>query len=139
MKILVDREGLKVTAQEIENLDRGMFFRLEGYLGCDNYFALQKEITRIIDDGYCRLVFDMERVPSVSSCFIFWAEYIKKVSSMGGGIVSLKVDQRVYYVVKLLGFGEWFRTKNTLEEAIAYFSLLEQKPPLSEGFPVPHL
>jgi anti-sigma B factor antagonist len=69
------------------------------------------------------LVFHCGGLNYVSSTGIgSFTAFLKAVKPRGGDLVLLDIQPKVYEVFQLLGFSQFFNIKETLEDAVAFFS-----------------
>jgi anti-sigma B factor antagonist len=116
-------ESLKIRLQKIENVENCLVLYLSGYIDTYNSNLFQKRISKAIDKGFIRLVFHCGGLNYVSSTGIgSFTAFLKAVKPRGGDLVLLDIQPKVYEVFQLLGFSQFFNIKETLEDAVAFFS-----------------
>ena len=116
-------DSLKITLDEASNIDHGIIIYLNGYIDTYNSGFFQKQLTKVVDAGYYNIIFNCNSLNYVSSTGIgAFTTFLKMVKPKGGNIVLLEVTQNVSEVFQLLGFSQFFNMKDTLEQALAFFS-----------------
>jgi anti-anti-sigma factor len=116
-------ESLKIRLQKIENADGCLALFLTGYIDTYNSNFFQKRVNRAIDSGFTRLIFQCSGLNYVSSTGIgSFTAFLKAVKPRGGDLVLLEIQPKVYEVFQLLGFSQFFNIKDSLEEAVDFFS-----------------
>ena len=60
--------------------------------------------------------------------------FLKMVKPKGGDIILLEIQPKVYEVFQLLGFSQFFNIKDTIEDAVSFFSN-NDKPEEASIFP----
>ncbi|MDR0376788.1 MAG: STAS domain-containing protein [Spirochaetaceae bacterium] len=115
-------DSLKITLNTVEGIDKCLILYLAGYIDTYNSNIFQKRITRIIERGYNRLIFQCEGLNYVSSTGIgSFTVFLKSVKPRGGDVILLEIQPKVFEVFHLLGFSQFFNIQKTLEEALDYF------------------
>lgn len=128
-------ETLKITLQDIPEIEGGLLLVLTGYIDTYNSTYFQKRIQQAIDAGFIRLIFNCSGLNYVSSTGIgSFTAFLKTVKAKGGDLVLLEVQPKVYEVFQLLGFSQFFNIRETLDSSIGFFSNNEGKNG-SEIFP----
>ncbi|MDR0526731.1 MAG: STAS domain-containing protein [Spirochaetaceae bacterium] len=119
----VDKDdSLKIVLEIMQGVDMGLILHLEGYIDTYNSSSFQKRTTKAVDAGFVKLVFDCSGLNYVSSTGIgSFTTFLKTVKSKGGDIVLCSVQPKVYEVFQLLGFSQFFNTRDKLEEGISFF------------------
>jgi anti-sigma B factor antagonist len=118
-------DGLTITLRKIEELDGGLLLSLNGYIEGHNSNWFQRRVTKAINAGFIRLVFDMSGLHLGADWGIgAFTSFLKAVKLRGGDVVMIKMQPNVYEVFQLLGFSQFFKIKirDSLSEAVAFFS-----------------
>lgn len=116
-------DSLTIVLRKAENIPQGIFIYLSGYIDTYNSNFFQKQITKVIEEGYINLIFNCSSLSYVSSTGIgSFTVFLKLIKPKGGDIVLLEIQPKVYEVFQLLGFSQFFNIKNTAEEAITFFT-----------------
>jgi anti-anti-sigma factor len=115
-------ESLKIKLQLAEEIDGCLVLFLVGYIDTYNSNYFQKRITKAIEYGYTRLIFQCGGLNYVSSTGIgSFTAFLKAVKPRGGDLVLLEIQPKVYEVFQLLGFSQFFNIKDTMEDALNFF------------------
>lgn len=116
-------DSLSIVLRKPQEISKGIFIYLSGYIDTYNSNFFQKQITKVIESGYTNLIFNCSSLNYVSSTGIgSFTVFLKMIKPKGGDIVLLEIQPKVYEVFQLLGFSQFFNIKNTAEEAIAFFT-----------------
>lgn len=116
-------ESIKIRLQKIEGTEGCLVLYLTGYVDTYNSNFFQKRVNKVIEAGYTRLVFHCAALNYMSSTGIgSFTAFLKAVKPRNGDLVLLEIQPKVYEVFQLLGFTQFFKIKDSIEEAIAYFS-----------------
>jgi anti-anti-sigma factor len=116
-------DSLKIRLQKIDGVDGGLVLYLTGYIDTYNSNFFQKRVSRAIENGYTRLIFHCGGLNYVSSTGIgSFTAFLKSVKPRGGDLVLLEIQPKVYEVFQLLGFSQFFNIKDSLDEAVEFFS-----------------
>ena len=116
-------DSLTISLRKADGINRGIFVYLSGYIDTYNSTFFQKQMTKVIEAGYINLVFNCSALNYVSSTGIgSFTVFLKVVKPKGGDVVLLEIQPKEYEVFQLLGFSQFFNIKNTVDEAVAYFS-----------------
>lgn len=129
-------ESLTIILKKPENIGRCMIVYLSGYIDTYNSTFFQKQITKVIEAGYINLIFNCNALNYVSSTGIgSFTVFLKMVKPKGGDLVLLEVQEKVLEVFQILGFSQFFNIKDTIENALAFFSS-GGNPQATSAFPV---
>lgn len=128
-------DSLKIRLQKVDNVEGCLILYLTGYIDTYNSNFFQKRVTRAVEAGYIRLIFNCGGLNYVSSTGIgSFTAFLKAVKPRGGDLVLLEIQPKVYEVFQLLGFSQFFNIKDNLEESVDFFTS-EGKPGASDVFP----
>lgn len=115
-------DSLKISLEKLEQVEKGILLYLYGYIDTYNSNFFQKRVALVIAAGYKNLVFNCAALNYVSSTGIgSFTAFLKMVKPLGGDIVLLEIQPKVYEVFQLLGFSQFFNIKNSSEEAVSFF------------------
>ena len=129
-------ESLKITLRKIPDADKCLILVLNGYIDTYNSNYFQKQVQRVIEAGYIRLIFDCDGLNYVSSTGIgSFTTFLKTVKPRGGDLVLLQIQPKVHEVFQLLGFSQFFTIRDRLEDAVAFFANGAESPESSQ-FPL---
>jgi len=128
-------DSLKIRLQKVDTVEGCLILYLTGYIDTYNSNFFQKRVTRAVEAGYIRLIFNCGGLNYVSSTGIgSFTAFLKAVKPRGGDLVLLEIQPKVYEVFQLLGFSQFFNIKDNLEESIDFFTS-EGKAGASDVFP----
>jgi anti-anti-sigma factor len=128
-------DSLKIRLEKIDDVDGCIVLFLNGYIDTYNSSFFQKRVSKVVESGFNRLIFNCGALNYVSSTGIgSFTAFLKTVKPKGGDVVLLEIQPKVYEVFQLLGFSQFFNIKDSLPDAIDFFktSGIEIK---SEVFP----
>jgi anti-sigma B factor antagonist len=129
-------DSLKIKLQKFDNVNGCLALYLTGYIDTYNSNNFQKRVSKAIDVGYTNLIFQCGALNYVSSTGIgSFTAFLKAVKPRGGDIVLLEIQPKVYEVFQLLGFSQFFNIKDSLDEAVAFFSHKTASTGTQEIFP----
>jgi len=123
-------ESLSITLQDVSGVEGCLVIILSGYIDTYNSNFFQKQVQRVIEAGFTRLIFNCGGLNYVSSTGIgSFSVFLKTVKPLDGDVILLNVQPKVYEVFQLLGFSQFFTIKDTLQSAINFWggNPLEQK------------
>ncbi len=116
-------ESLKIRLQKIDSTPGCLVLYLTGYIDTYNSNFFQKRVSRAVESGYIRLIFNCAGLNYVSSTGIgSFTAFLKSVKPRGGDLVLLEIQPKVYEVFQLLGFSQFFNIKDNLDDAIQFFN-----------------
>ena len=116
-------ESLKINLERITDISEGLVLYLNGYIDTYNSSFFQKKVSKVVEAGYTKLIFNCSALNYVSSTGIgSFTVFLKTVKPKGGDVVLVEIQPKVYEVFQLLGFSQCFTIKQTSEEVIAYFA-----------------
>jgi anti-anti-sigma factor len=115
-------DSLKISLQRIIDIERCLVLTLTGYIDTYNSNFFQKRVSKAIDGGYIKLIFQCTSLNYVSSTGIgSFTIFLKAVKPKGGDLVLLDIQPKVYEVFQLLGFSQFFNIRDNLSDSIAFF------------------
>jgi len=115
-------ENLKIRLEDVPDVESCLVLVLKGYIDTYNSTLFQNRVQRAIDEGFTRLIFNCSDLQHVSSTGIgSFTVFVKAVKSQGGDIILLNIQPKVYEVLQLLGFSQFFNIQADLNEAIDFF------------------
>ena len=118
-------DSLKITLEKVDSDPSILVLRLTGYVDTYNSIFFQKRVAKAVESGYKNLIFNCGALNYVSSTGIgSFTAFLKLVKENGrdGDIVLFEIQPKVYEVFQLLGFSQFFNIKDSLENAVRYFS-----------------
>lgn len=115
-------DSLKISLEKIDAIDNAILVILNGYIDTYNSVYFQKQVNKIVGNGFVNIVFNCSNLNYVSSTGIgSFTAFLKLVKPKNGDIVLLNIQPKVYEVFQLLGFSQFFNIKETIEDAINHF------------------
>ncbi|MDR1972534.1 MAG: STAS domain-containing protein [Treponema sp.] len=115
-------ESLKIQLQKVDGLQGCLILYLNGYIDTYNSNYFQKRVSKAIEKGFIKLIFQCNGLNYVSSTGIgSFTAFLKSVKPRGGDLVLLEIQPKVYEVFQLLGFSQFFNIRENLEESVSYF------------------
>jgi anti-anti-sigma factor len=122
-------ESLRISLQKVDGVQGCLVLYLNGYIDTYNSNFFQKRITRAVEAGFSKLIFNCSGLTYVSSTGIgSFTAFLKAVKPRGGDIILLEIQPRVYEVFQLLGFSQFFTIRDTLDEAVSHFGKSVARP-----------
>jgi anti-anti-sigma factor len=116
-------DSLKIRLDRIDKVEGCLVLYLTGYIDTYNSNFFQKRVSKAVENGFSRLIFNCAGLNYVSSTGIgSFTAFLKAVKPRGGDIVLLDIQPKVYEVFQLLGFSQFFNIKDNLQEAIEFFN-----------------
>lgn len=115
-------DSLKIRLQKVDEVSGCVVLYLTGYIDTYNSNFFQKRVTKAIEAGFTRLIFNCAGLNYVSSTGIgSFTAFLKAVKPQGGDLVLLEIQPKVYEVFQLLGFSQFFNIKDSLNDAVDFF------------------
>jgi anti-anti-sigma factor len=128
-------ESLKIKLQKVDTVEGCLVLDLSGYIDTYNSSYFLKRVQEVINANFIRLIFQCSGLNYVSSTGIgSFTAFLKAVKPRGGDLVLVQIQPKVYEVFQLLGFSQFFTTKDNLEDAINSFKN-DSSPEMSARFP----
>jgi anti-anti-sigma factor len=128
-------ENLKISFQDIPDTKGCLLVVLTGYIDTFNSNYFQNQVRQLIEKGFVRLIFNCQDLTYISSSGIgVFTVFLKAVKSRGGDLVLLQIQPKVYEVLQLIGFSQFFNIHDKLDEAILSFRNYEPEA-IVEVFP----
>jgi anti-anti-sigma factor len=116
-------ESLKLKLDKVKGVEDGLILHLTGYIDTYNSSYFQKRVQKVIEAGYNRLIFQCAGLNYVSSTGVgSFTTFLKALKAKSGDLVLLEVQPKVYEVFQLLGFAQYFNIKDTLDDAVIFFT-----------------
>ena len=115
-------DSLKISLEKVDAVDNAILVILNGYIDTYNSVYFQKQVNKIVGNGFVNIVFNCSNLNYVSSTGIgSFTAFLKLVKPKNGDIDLLNIQPKVYEVFQLLGFSHFFNIKETIEDAINHF------------------
>jgi len=107
-------ESLEIKLHKTDDSYNSLKLTLMGYINTYNSSLFQGRVQKAIDAGYKNLVFQCGGMNYISSTGIgALAFLLKSLKSMGGSLVMLDVQPKVYEVFHILGFSQIFDIRDS--------------------------
>lgn len=114
-------ENLAITLQSCAEVKDGITLCLVGYIDTYNSSFFQGQITKVVEAGFANLIFDCTRLNYVSSTGIgAFSACLKLAKAQGGDIILFGLQPTTSEVFQLLGFGQLFKVKDSLDDALSF-------------------
>lgn len=127
-------DSLKINLEKVNDKENIILIILNGYIDTYNSVYFQKQIGKVVSAGFVNLIFNCANLNYVSSTGIgSFTAFLKLVKPKGGDIVLLSIQPKVYEVFQLLGFSQFFNIKESIEDALSFFT--EGSPAQASVFP----
>lgn len=129
-------DSLKISLKPLETVTSCLILYLTGYIDTYNSGSFQKQVTKAIEAGFVKLIFNCNGLNYVSSTGIgSFTSFLKTVRSKSGDIVLMEIQPKVYEVFQLLGFSQFFNIKSSIDEAVEFFDKAANQQETSGTFP----
>lgn len=113
-------DSILINLKSLENV---LLVKLTGYIDTYNSNYFMDQMNKILESGFYKIAFDCSGVTYISSTGIgSFTAILKIVKSHGGEIVFFNMLSKVYEIFSLLGFSQFFRIVDNLEDAIAFLN-----------------
>lgn len=108
---------------DLEKVNDVLVVKLTGYIDTYNSNFFMKQMNKVLESGFYKVVFDCANISYISSTGIgSFTAVLKIVKAHGGELAFFGMLPKVYEIFSLLGFSQFFRIVETKEDAIAYVS-----------------
>ena len=88
-------DSLKIKLQKVESDTNCLVLYLTGYIDTYNSNSFQKRISRAVDSGFIKLIFNCNGLNYVSSTGIgSFTAFLKTVKPKGGDLVLLEIQPK---------------------------------------------
>ena len=129
-------ENLNIVLHNVPDVEDGLVLELNGFIDTYNSNCFQKRVHLAIEKGFIRLIFICGGLNNVSSTGIgSFATFLKAVKPKGGDLVLVELQPKVYEILELLDFSQFFIIKDNFEDSIHYFRSKAIKEQEVEVFP----
>ncbi len=126
-------DSLLINLEAVESIPGCIIVNLCGYVDTYNTPFFTKQMDKILNTGFLKIVFNCNTVKYVSSTGISaFTNLHDQIKGKGGEMVLTQLQAKVKEVFQLLGFSDYFLFEETVEKAVAYFS---GKPAVDSVFP----
>jgi len=112
-------DSLEIKFQKVSSVSGCLVVSMNGYIDTYNAPHFKRQVDKVIDTGYVRLVFDFSGISYISSTGIgAFVQFLKEVKPRSGDMVLVGMVERVFDVFHLLGFSSFFHVESSLEDAV---------------------
>ena len=92
-------DSLKISLEKVDAVDNAILVILNGYIDTYNSVYFQKQVNKIVGNGFVNIVFNCSNLTYVSSTGIgSFTAFLKLVKPKNGDIVLLNIQPKVYEV-----------------------------------------
>ncbi len=117
---VVIKDSLKMQVEKDSNDSNLTLLSLKGFLDTYNSADFQREVNKLIESGFIKILFNCSELNYVSSTGIgAFTSFLKTVKQKNGNIVLAFLQPKVYEVFQLLGFSKFFNITSSIDEARA--------------------
>ena len=126
-------DSLIINLEAMENISGCIIVNLSGYVDTYNTAYFTKQMNKILDAGFKKIVFNCATVNYVSSTGISaFTTLHDQMQGLGGEMILTQLQSKVKEVFQLLGFADYFHFEDQVEKGVAFFS---GKPAADAVFP----
>ncbi len=121
--MVVIKDSLRMQIEKDTSDNSMIILNLKGFLDTYNSADFQREVNKLIESGYIKILFNCSELNYVSSTGIgAFTSFLKTVKMKKGDLVLSFLQPKVFEVFQLLGFSKFFNITNSLDEAKQIFS-----------------
>jgi anti-sigma B factor antagonist len=115
-------DSIQIRLQRID--EKCLVLYLVGYIDTYNADVVRSRVEKAVDKGFVKLIFDARQLNYLSSSGVaYFVQLMKTLKLNNGNLVLIYVHPKVHEVLELLGFLQFFEIKESLNEAIDFFSI----------------
>jgi anti-sigma B factor antagonist len=116
--IVVIKDSLRMQLQKDPQHQDMITLNLKGFLDTYNSADFQREVNKLIDGGFTKIMFNCSELNYVSSTGIgAFTSFLKSVKQKKGDLVLSFLQPKVFEVFQLLGFSKFFNITTSIDEA----------------------
>jgi len=117
-------ESLKIKIDKVDHLPKCIVLSISGYIDTYNSNFFLERVQKVIDNGFTKLIFLCSGLNYISSTGIgSFTTFLKTVKPQGGDIMLVDIQPKVFEVLQLLGFSQFFNITDSVDDAIQFFSI----------------
>jgi anti-sigma B factor antagonist len=121
--VVVIKDSLRIQMEKDASDSSMIILNLKGFLDTYNSADFQREVNKLIESGYNKILFNCNELNYVSSTGIgAFTSFLKTLKQKEGNLVLSFLQPKVFEVFQLLGFSKFFNITNNIEEAKSVFS-----------------
>ena len=122
-EVVVIKDSLRMQVEKESDDSTMITLNLKGFLDTYNSADFQREVNKLIEGGYSKILFNCSELNYVSSTGIgAFTSFLKTLKQKNGDLVLSYLQPKVYEVFQLLGFSKFFNITNSLSEAKEIFT-----------------
>lgn len=111
-------DSIKIDLEKVEDV---LVVKLTGYIDTYNSNFFTKQMNKVLENGFYKIVFDCSEISYISSTGIgSFTAVLRVVRAHEGELAFYGMLPKVHEIFSLLGFSQFFRIVETKEDAIAY-------------------
>ncbi|OHD19371.1 MAG: anti-sigma F factor antagonist [Spirochaetes bacterium GWC1_27_15] len=115
--VIVIKDSLRIYLEKDAADSQVLEMNLKGFLDTYNSSDFQREVNKIIESGYLKLLFNCTELNYVSSTGIgAFTAFLKTLKQKGGDLVLANLQPKVFEVFQLLGFSKFFNITQNPDE-----------------------
>jgi len=120
---IVIKDSLRMQVEKDGDDSSLIFLNLKGFLDTYNSADFQREVNKIIEEGFTKILFNCSELNYVSSTGIgAFTSFLKTLKQKNGDMALAYLQPKVYEVFQLLGFSKFFNITSSLAEAKQIFT-----------------
>lgn len=116
------KKDIDIQLQKVDEIPDCLIISTHGFLEKKVSKWFRRQITKAIESGFNRLIFNLAEFEMVSDeiigCFTLFLK--KYLQPRKGTLVLIEVPTKIYKIFQLLGFSQFFNITDTLQEAITF-------------------
>ncbi|HNZ27916.1 MAG TPA: STAS domain-containing protein [Spirochaetota bacterium] len=117
-EVIVIKDSLRIYLEKDSDDASMLTMNLKGFLDTYNSADFQREVNKVIESGFIKILFNCSELNYVSSTGIgAFTAFLKTLKQKNGDLVLLYLQPKVFEVFQLLGFSKFFNISSNLEEA----------------------
>lgn len=120
--------GIEIRLRTVDAIDNCIVLNLVGHLDTYNTGYYQNCVSKTIQAGYIRLIFDCHGLEYVCSSFDLWMGTLKILKALKGDLVVQNMQPKLYQIFQLLRVDELLTFTKNLDESIAYLAKHVESP-----------
>lgn len=117
-EVIVIKDSLRIYLEKEQDDNSLLTMNLKGFLDTYNSADFQREVNKIIDSGFIKIVFNCSELNYVSSTGIgAFTAFLKTLKQKNGDLVLSYLQPKVFEVFQLLGFSKFFNITSNIDES----------------------
>ncbi len=135
-EVIVIKDSLRIYLEKDNKDSSFIVMNLKGFLDTYNSADFQREVNKIIESGFVKILFNCSELNYVSSTGIgAFTAFLKTLKQKNGDMVLSYLQPKVFEVFQLLGFSKFFNIAPSLEEARKILMGQKEEPVQQGNFP----